>query len=88
MDSLSGQNMRGRPAGVGSSPAPSTLSTKEKTRLWKRLRKLDREISLIPRYLLFEEWPYPDQRNEARGRFKRFDEQRKQARLRLKQTKK
>lgn len=39
-DSLSGQNKDGRIAGAGSSPA---LPAKLRTKLWKRLRLLDRK---------------------------------------------
>lgn len=38
-DSLSGKNRSGRAAGVGSSPTRSIL--------WKRLRELDREYSIV-----------------------------------------
>ena len=41
-DSLRGQNEHRRMASAGSSPAPSARS--QRTRLWKRLRRLDRKI--------------------------------------------
>ena len=44
-DSLRGQNEHRRMASAGSSPAPSTRS--QRTRLWRRLRKLDSKISQL-----------------------------------------
>ena len=41
-DSLRGQNEHRRMASAGSSPAPSARS--KRTRLWKRLRRLDRKF--------------------------------------------
>ena len=53
-DRLSGQTGDRRIASAGSSPAPSTKS--ERTRLWKRLRRLDQQIAEADNWLYYNSW--------------------------------
>lgn len=48
-DSLSGQNKDRRIAGGGSNPSLPTKSVR--TKLWKNLRKLDRKIGRLTRWI-------------------------------------
>lgn len=82
-DSLSGQNKGRRAAGTGSSPVHPTRS--ERTRLWKRLRYLDRECAkckeLIDWYnIVIQKERYIKQTEK----FKNLDARRKEVRLKLK----
>jgi hypothetical protein len=83
-DSLSGQNMDRRVAGIGSSPKHS-LSLKQKTKLWKKLRKLDCEYSRLKDlnssgWNLWYNRPY--QANQAK--MSEIDDKRKEIRNKLK----
>lgn len=91
-DSLSGQNTGGRAAGPGSSPG---LSTKQRSALWQRLRRLDR---LCTRYEPVKPSPFvekiwrcfitlglPDKKRQAL--FDKYDQQRKDLRNKLKRYK-
>jgi len=80
-DSLSGQNMVGRNASLGSSPS---RSTKIRTRIWKQLRKLDRRCSqLYQCYMLYKtykfQWDHTNYTN-----YIKTDQKRKEIRLKLK----
>ena len=82
-DSLRGQNKGRRVAGVGSSPTLPNKSTR--TRLWKRLRKLDAKIYDISCwidhgyiYLTTKEYM------EKLDKRDKWDEERKKIRLKLK----
>ena len=79
-DSLSGQNSSRRADGVGSSPA---LSKSKKTALWKRLRKYDRKIGEIDRYI----WLFGaiDRKYiSMETKRKKLDQKRKEVRMKLK----
>jgi hypothetical protein len=85
-DSLSGQNTSRRAAGPGSSPG---LSTKSKTKLWQKLRKLD---ALCAKYSTktFSSVPFCMSLKSSRELekyeclFAKYDKQRKQIRWNLK----
>jgi DNA repair photolyase len=83
-DSLSSQNMGGRAAGEGARPS---RSASVKTKLWKRLQKLDSRIS---KNLYYQRRAYQDEiickhyYAESYTQFKNLDEKRKQMRLKLK----
>lgn len=78
--SLRGQNKDRRIAGVGSSP---TLPTKSaRTRLWKRLRKLDRDINSLDHLTVYQFCQ--DELNKTLTRIEKLDAKRKQVRLKLK----
>jgi len=72
---------------VAQSPvgADGWLGQQERTKLRKRLRKLDRLIAMVDRLLKLPIW-LPDgiNRDKAMGRRNRWDETRRQTRLRLK----
>lgn len=71
-DSLSGKNSRRRASGAGSSPA---LSAK----LFKKLRNLDRRITLLKGYLQYD-MLYPAQCRIYRETINKLDHQRKKIR--------
>lgn len=80
-DSLSGQNVVGRNAGLGSSPS---RSTKTKTKLWKKLRKLDKKCALFVRNY---KWYMNKESKEclyAYNKYLKFDQKRKEVRMKLK----
>lgn len=89
MKNNSGDDVRGehevrRNASGGSNPSPLTKSVK--TKLWNRLRKLDREIerlhkkynSILVRYKFPKDW------QEIRLKINKLDLKRKETRLKLK----
>ena len=83
-DSLSGQNMDRRVAGIGSSPKHS-LSLERKTKLWKKLRKLDHDYSILENLNLggWDVWyNMPYQKNQAKKR--EIDQKREKIRNKLK----
>ena len=85
-DRLSGQTEDRRIARVGSSPAPSTRS--ERTRLWNRLRKLDRQIAEADNWLYYNSWSLGwntgKKKRDVEARRDRLDAKRKDVRMRLK----
>lgn len=85
-DSLRGQNKGRRVAGVGSSPALPTRS--ERTRLWQRLRRLDRQIAGLDQWLYlnswFRGWTTEQERGKKTERRAALDAKRRDARNRLK----
>lgn len=86
-DSLSGQNEGRRVAGLGSSPNRPTKS--QKTILWHRLRRLDRQChqqqTIVKQWRVFRSIvEYDKICKKAEGRFARYDAQRKEVRLKLK----
>ena len=83
-DRLSGQTEDRRIARVGSSPAPSTRS--ERTRLWKQLRGLDRQIAEADNWLYYNSWllRYGPEIRKVEDRRDRLDKKRKDVRMRLK----
>lgn len=58
-NSLSGENIGGRTSCEGSSPSFSTISKKQKTDLFEKLRKLDRKIAKLDETICFRKqiWP-------------------------------
>ena len=83
-DSLSGQNKGRRAAGTGSSPV---LPTKyERTKLWNRLRELDRKHGLQALYMkkCLSYLSYGDLMEQARQKLLGIDLKRKSIRLKLK----
>jgi hypothetical protein len=85
-DRLSGQTEGRRVASAGSSPAPPTRSAR--TRLWKRLRRLDRQIHEADEWLRFNSWLHgwgtEKRRTKVKERRFRLDAQRKATRMKLK----
>lgn len=81
-DSLRGQNECRRVAGVGSSPI---LSPSQKTRLWQRLRKYDRQIAKIDERSRWEYY-FVEKKDIPKLKKKRsdLDEKRKNVRRQLK----
>lgn len=85
-DRLSGQAWDRRIASAGSSPAPSTKS--ERTRLWNRLRRLDRQIAETDNWLYCNSWSLGwntgKKMKDVETRRARLDAQRRDVRMRLK----
>jgi len=85
-DSLSGQNTSRRAAGPGSSPG---LSTKSKTKLWQKLRKLD-ALCAKHKVLYFSDIPFCmslrslSNTEKHERAFAKYDKQRKDVRQQLK----
>lgn len=80
-DSLSGQNTIGRNAGLGSSPS---RSSKTKTKLWKKIRKLDKKCAS---FVKIYKWYMNKKSRECLYGFKaylKFDQKRKEVRMKLK----
>lgn len=85
-DSLSGQNEVRRHASAGSSPAPSAKS--KRTRLWQRLRRLDRKISYLDDNLRVLRYACPNHPDTEKREIQRdkADAKRRSVRLKLKGT--
>jgi hypothetical protein len=84
-DRVRGQPRGRRVASAGSSPAPSKSM---RTRLWKRLRRLDRQIYEADDWLRlnswFRGWATEKKRQQVQARRDRLDAQRRATRRKLK----
>jgi len=82
MGRLSGQTEGRIVASAGSSPAPSTRSAR--TRLWKRLRRLDSQIGQLDRVIEFRVIMYRGAGKDLIAQREKKDAKRKEVRMKLK----
>ncbi len=88
-NSVSGQHRNRRVASVGSSPTIPTikkLTTKQKTKLWNQLRKLDRDITEMDRFIKLNSYFTLNPKHLTANKNKRIslDLKRKEVRNKLK----